>query len=145
MDFTREELRILLQALYRFRGDVSGASQSEQNKYALVEGVIGKIEEESGPFAAERTRFDREMEENLSVLGRGGAWPKRAELDNGGATSKVEGKARAAEPRPKAKKPSSGASRAKASTPTKGKSAAAKGGKSSPSAGSAKGARASKR
>jgi len=96
MEFTREEERILLQALYRFRGDVSGASQSEQNKYAMVEEVIAKIEKKSGPLAAERTRFDREMEESLSVLARGGAWPPAAgELDRGTPSPKVESKPRA--------------------------------------------------
>jgi hypothetical protein len=96
MDFSKEEQRILLQALYRFRGDVSGASQSEQNKYALVEHVIAKIEDESGPLTVERTRFDREMEENLSVLARGGDWPARGELDKEAAPPKVESRTGAA-------------------------------------------------
>jgi hypothetical protein len=96
MVFTKEEQRILLQALYRFRGEVSGASQSEQNKYAMVEEVIAKIEDESGPLTAERTRFDREMEENLSVLARGGDWPARGELDKAAAAPKVESRAGAA-------------------------------------------------
>ena len=47
MDFSDKELRVLLQALYRFRGEVSGASQSEQNKLTLVASVIDKIEDES--------------------------------------------------------------------------------------------------
>ncbi len=90
MTFTKEEQKVLLQALYRFRGDVSGASQSEQNKYALVEAVIEKIEREAGPLSPERTRFDREMEENLSVLARGGDWPPRGEFDKPKSTAKVE-------------------------------------------------------
>jgi hypothetical protein len=138
MDFSKEEQRILLQALYRFRGDVSGASQSEQNKYALVEGVIGKIEEESGPLTAERTRFDREMEENLSVLSRGGEWPRKGGLDKEGASPKVE--SRAGKPAAKsAKKPAP----AKKAAPA-AKSGAAKSAKRSgaPKAGGAAGARA---
>lgn len=95
MDFTKEEQKILLQALYRFRGDVSGASQSEQNKYALVEAVIGKIEREAGPLSPERTRFDREMEENLSVLARGGEWPPRREFDKQESPPKVKPKGNA--------------------------------------------------
>jgi len=95
MEFTREEEKILLQALYRFRGDVSGASQSEQNKYAMVERVIGKIERDAGPLSAERTQFDREMEESLSVLARGGAWPPATgELDKGSSPPKVEARPR---------------------------------------------------
>ena len=49
MDFNDKELRVLLQALYRYRGEVSGASQSEQNKFTLVASVIDKIEDEGGP------------------------------------------------------------------------------------------------
>jgi hypothetical protein len=96
MVFTKEEQRILLQALYRFRGEVSGASQSEQNKYAMVEEVISKIEDESGPLTVERTRFDREMEENLSVLARGGGRTARGALDKEAAAPKVESRTRAA-------------------------------------------------
>lgn len=136
MDFTKEEQRILLQALYRFRGDVSGASQSEQNKYALVESVIARIEEESGPLTAERTRFDREMEENLSVLARGGAWPSKAALDKEAAAPKVESRAVAAKA---ARKPASGKKAAPASRTGAAKSAGKKG---SPKAGASKGARA---
>lgn len=75
MDFSDKELKVVLQALYRFRGEVSGFSQTEQNKLGLVEGIIGKIEDKVGPVTAEKTRFDREMEESLAVLktGRAGA------------------------------------------------------------------------
>lgn len=98
MDFSDKEMKVLLQALYRFRGEVSGASQSEQNKYGVVSSVIDKIEAKVGPVRAERTRFDEEMEENLAVLatGRAGASRERArasaepELDNGGASPKVK-------------------------------------------------------
>jgi hypothetical protein len=134
MDFTREEQKILLQALYRFRGDVSGASQSEQNKYALVEGVISKIEDESGPLKAERTRFDREMEENLSVLGRGGGRPRKADLDNGAAPPKVESGTRAR------KRAGASAKAAKAAPARKGGSAKGARRAGAPKAGGAKGA-----
>jgi hypothetical protein len=94
MDFSDKELKVLLQALYRFRGEVSGASQSEQNKAVVVASVIDKIEAKVGPIKAERTRFDREMEESLSVLetGRMGAAKarKQAELDKAGAAPKVK-------------------------------------------------------
>jgi hypothetical protein len=138
MDFTKEEQRILLQALYRFRGDVSGASQSEQNKYALVESVIARIEEESGPLTAERTRFDREMEENLSVLARGGEWPSKAALDKEAAAPKVESRAGAGAARA-AKKPVKGKKAAPAARTGAAKPASKKG---APKAGAAKGARA---
>jgi len=105
MNFTKEEQRILLQALYPFRGEVSGASQSEQNKYAMVELVISKIEDESGPLTVEKTRFDREMEENLSVLARGGGWPARGELDKEAAPPKVESRTKAAGGKAAAKAP----------------------------------------
>ena len=92
MDLSDRELKILLQALYRFRGEVSGASQSEQNKLGLVTSIIDKIEGKVGPVKAERTRFDEEMERNLSVLttGRAGAAKKTAELDKSDATPKVK-------------------------------------------------------
>jgi hypothetical protein len=71
MDFSDKELKVLLQSLYRFRGEVSGASQSEQNKLGLVATVIDKIEAKVGPLTAERTRFDREMDESLAILKTG--------------------------------------------------------------------------
>jgi hypothetical protein len=71
MDFSGQELKVLLQALYRFRGEVSGASQSEQNQLELVNSVIGKIEGKAGPLTAERSSFDREMAQSLSVLATG--------------------------------------------------------------------------
>jgi hypothetical protein len=138
MDFTKEEQRILLQALYRFRGDVSGASQSEQNKYALVESVIARIEEESGPLTAERTRFDREMEENLSVLARGGEWPSKAALDKEAAAPKVESRAGARAARA-VKKPASGKKAAPAARTGAAKPARRE---TAPKAGDSKGARA---
>ena len=99
MEFSDKELKVLLQALYRFRGEVSGASQSEQNKLGLVSSVIDKIEEKAGgPVKASRTRFDREMEESLAVLatGRAGASKEkaqanaRADLDKAAAAPKVK-------------------------------------------------------
>jgi hypothetical protein len=94
MDFSDKELKVLLQALYRFRGEVSGASQSEQNKLGLVSSVIDKIEVKVGPIKAERTRFDREMDESLAVLstGRAGAAKAKAkaELDNTDSAPKVK-------------------------------------------------------
>jgi hypothetical protein len=99
MDFSDKELKVLLQALYRFRGEVSGASQSEQNKLGLVSSVIDKIEEKAGgPVKASRTRFDREMEESLAVLatGRAGASKEKAQanakadLDKAAAAPKVK-------------------------------------------------------
>ncbi|NOY08816.1 MAG: hypothetical protein GXP33_08230 [Spirochaetes bacterium] len=71
MDFTEKELKILLQSLTRYRGEVAGATQAERNRLESVEKVIGKIEGEIGPLKAERTPFDREMEESLSVLKKG--------------------------------------------------------------------------
>jgi hypothetical protein len=101
MDFSDKELKVLLQALYRFRGEVSGASQSEQNKFGLVASVIDKIETKVGPLTAERTRFDREMDESLAVLKTGKmgvakAAKAKSELDNAGDLPKV--KRGAAEP-----------------------------------------------
>ena len=99
MDFNDKELKVLLQALYRFRGEVSGASQSEQNKLGLVSSVIDKIEVKvGGPVKAPQTRFDREMEENLAVLatGRTGATKAKAQanaeadLDKAAAAPKVK-------------------------------------------------------
>ena len=107
MDFSDKELRVLLQALYRFRGEVAGASQSEQNKFGLVASVIDKIESKVGPLTAERTRFDREMEESLSVLKTGKMGLSKTtkavpELDKVGDAPKVKGDA--ASGWPKAKK-----------------------------------------
>jgi hypothetical protein len=95
MDFSDKELRVLLQALYRFRGEVSGGSQSEQNKLTLVASVIDKIETKVGPLTSERTRFDREMEESLSVLktgkmGLAKAAKAKPELDKEVAAPKVK-------------------------------------------------------
>jgi hypothetical protein len=88
MDFSDKEMKVLLQALYRYRGEVSGASQSEQNRYGIVLSIIDKIEGEVGPATAERTRFDEEMARSLSVLstGRTGS----GELDKGKASPKVK-------------------------------------------------------
>ncbi len=71
MEFTEKELKILLQSLARYRGEVAGATQAERNRLESVEKVIGKIEGEIGPLKAERTPFDRKMEESLSVLKTG--------------------------------------------------------------------------
>jgi hypothetical protein len=107
MDFSDKELKVLLQALYRFRGEVSGASQSEQNKLGLVSSVIDKIEVKAGgPVKAPQTRFDREMEENLAVLstGRTGATKAKAQanakadLDKAAAAPKVKKAASKAAP-----------------------------------------------
>jgi hypothetical protein len=92
MDFSDKEMKVLLQALYRFRGEVSGASQSEQNKLGLVSSVIDKIEERVGPVKAEYTHFDEEMARSLAVLSTGKASPRKAgaEFDKGGPTPKVK-------------------------------------------------------
>jgi len=92
MDFSDKELKVLLQALYRFRGEVSGASQSEQNKLGLVSSVIDKIEEKTGPARAEHTQFDEEMAKSLSVLatGRTSGSKARAALDKGDSSLKVK-------------------------------------------------------
>jgi hypothetical protein len=114
MDFNDKELKVLLQALYRFRGEVSGASQSEQNKLGLVTSIIDKIEGKVGPTRAEHTRFDEEMARSLSVLMTGRAsspGPKGGELDNEGASPKVK------------KGSSSRAASAKATTAGKGEKA----------------------
>jgi hypothetical protein len=123
MDFSDKELKVLLQALYRFRGEVSGASQSEQNKSATVASVIDKIEATVGPLRAEKTGFDREMEESLSVLKTGRMGVSKAnkaegKLDNSVGAPKVKagaaaGKAKGAVEPPKAKK-ASGPSKASA-------------------------------
>jgi hypothetical protein len=110
MDFSDKELKILLQALYRFRGEVSGASQSEQNKFGLVASVIDKIETKVGPLRAERTGFDREMDESLSVLmtGRAGAAKAakaKAELDKKADAPKVKVSAAAGKAKKAAKAP----------------------------------------
>jgi hypothetical protein len=94
MDFSDKELKVLLQALYRFRGEVSGATQAEQNKFGSVQTVIGKIEAEVGPLRPERTRFDLDMEESLSVLKTGHA----------GVGAAARGKAKSAEAPEAAKK-----------------------------------------
>jgi hypothetical protein len=119
MDFSDKELRILLQALYRFRGEVSGASQSEQNQLGVVNSVIGKVEERVGPIKAERTGFDREMEENLSVMQTGKMGVAKAKnaqkLDSAAESPKVKKGSPAkaqAKPTAKAKKISGIASKA---------------------------------
>lgn len=71
MDLNKNELKLLLKALYKFRSEVSGATQAEQNKLKSVESVIKKIEKEAGPIKREKTSFDREMEKNLSVTKKG--------------------------------------------------------------------------
>lgn len=92
MDFSDKELKVLLQALYRFRGEVSGASQSEQNKLELVSSIVDKIEGKVGPVKAEHTSFDEEMARSLAVLstGRTGSAGKAAALDKGEAPPKVK-------------------------------------------------------
>ena len=125
MDFSDKELKVLLQALYRFRGEVSGASQSEQNKSAIVVSVIDKIESKVGPLKAERTGFDREMDESLSVLktGRMGLSKNvksKGELDKQDGAPKVKAGALAAKAKkaapikaaPKKAKKASGPSKA---------------------------------
>jgi hypothetical protein len=128
MDFSDKELRVLLQALYRYRGEVSGASQSEQNKFTLVASVIGKIETKVGPLTAERTGFDREMDESLSVLttGRMGvAKTAKAtgELDKAANAPKVNRSVAAEAPKGKAPKAAKGkvADKAKPAAGLKGK------------------------
>ena len=130
MDFSDKELTVLLQALYRFRGEVSGASQSDQSKLGLVTSVIDKIEVKvGGPVKPPLTRFDREMEENLSVLttGRTGATRAKAQanaqadLDKADAASKVKNaslKAKA-DKKPAVKSTRSSTAKAKASGPKK--------------------------
>jgi hypothetical protein len=71
MDFQKKELKMLLQALYHYRGKVSGATQSERHKLETVQGIISKIEEDIGPLTPELTPFDKQMEEALSILKKG--------------------------------------------------------------------------
>jgi hypothetical protein len=119
MDFSDKELKILLQALYRFRGEVSGASQSEQSKFALVVSVIDKIESKVGPLTAERTRFDREMDESLAILktgkmGLAKAAKSKGELDKAGDAAKVKkgaAKAKSSATEPPRTKKASGVSK----------------------------------
>ncbi len=132
MDFSDKEMRVLLQALYRFRGEVSGASQSEQNKFALVAAVIGKIEDKVGPLKPERTGFDREMDESLAILttgrmGQAKSAKASAELDNAGGAPKVKTGAStgAAKAKPAAKpalaKPKAASAKSKAKPAAKAK------------------------
>jgi hypothetical protein len=115
MDFSGQELKVLLQALYRFRGEVSGASQSEQNQLELVNSVIGKIEGKAGPLTAERSSFDREMAESLSVLATGrigaakaaagkSAPPAKTAATKAAATQKATAPKKTATPNKAAKK-----------------------------------------
>jgi hypothetical protein len=109
MDFSDRELKVVLQALYRLRGEVSGVTQTEQNKRSTVEAVIGRIEGKVGPLSSEKTNFDREMEESLSVLKTGHARVKKARTEETEepAAKKTAAKAKApAEKKtaPKAKK-----------------------------------------
>ena len=128
MDFSDKELKVLLQSLYRLRGEVSGASQSEQNRLELVVSVIDKIESKVGPIKSERTRVDRDMDESLSVLktgkmGLAKSTKEKSELDNEGATPKViNGASNVSKSAAttKAKKPASASTKAeKASGPAK--------------------------
>lgn len=142
MDFSDKEMRVLLQALYRYRGEVSGASQSEQNKSALVASVIEKIEAKAGPLTAERTRFDREMDESLAILktgkmGSAKAAKEAGELDKAGAAPKVKGRAAKAAPTsapkanakaPSARAPSTKAKKAAPGAVARGKAAPSKAG-----------------
>jgi hypothetical protein len=109
MDFSDKELKVLLQALYRFRGEVSGGSQSEQNKLGLVSSIIDKIEVKTGPARAEHTLFDEEMAKSLSVLATGRTSSSKAgsELDKGDSSPKVKkaSPARAASAKSPAKSP----------------------------------------
>lgn len=109
MDFSDKELKVLLQSLYRFRGEVSGASQSEQNKLGLVATVIDKIEAKVGPLTAERTRFDREMDESLAILktgkmGAAKAAKAKAQAETDAANAASAAKSGAAKAKPKAAK-----------------------------------------
>lgn len=72
MEFAAKELKVLLQALYKQRGYVSGASQAERNTLGTVQKIIDKIEKEIGPLKPAKTVFDREMEKGLSALKRVG-------------------------------------------------------------------------
>lgn len=106
----------------------------------MVERVIGKIEREAGPLSAERTKFDREMEESLSVLSRGGAWPPAAgELDKAPSPPKVESRARA--PSGKAAIPRRAPAKAKAKAGAKAPAAKKAKKAGAPKSGGAGGAR----
>jgi hypothetical protein len=72
MEFSDRELKTMLQSLYRFRGEVSGPSQSERNKLDAVEDIIAKIEGKVGVLKSEKTAFDREIAEHLSVITKDG-------------------------------------------------------------------------
>lgn len=135
MDFSDTEMKVLLQALYRYRGEVSGASQSEQNKSALVGSVIEKIEAKAGKLTAERTRFDREMDESLAILKTGKMGSAKSakeedELDKAGAAPKVKGSAvkAASASKAKAKAPSAKAKKAAPGAVARGKAAPSKAG-----------------
>jgi hypothetical protein len=68
MDLADKELKVVLASLYRYRGEVSGASQEERNKLESVEALIAKIEAKVGTLKAPPTAFDREMGESLKSI-----------------------------------------------------------------------------
>ncbi len=71
MEFTEKELKIVLQAVNRYLGEISGATQAERNRMEAVKKIKDKIEGEIGPLKPELTPFDKKMEESLSVLKTG--------------------------------------------------------------------------
>jgi hypothetical protein len=105
MDLSQRELKLVLSSLYRFRGEVSGVSQSERNKLANVEKLIDKIEAETGPMKISVTSFDREIEKGLASTGLARkekpAAPKARAKPAGAAAKKAVAASKAA-PRKKA-------------------------------------------
>ncbi len=71
MELSEKELKIVLQSLKSYLGEVAGATQAQKNKMEAVQKIIDKIEGEIGPLKPEITPFDKKMEESLSVLKKG--------------------------------------------------------------------------
>ncbi len=71
MELSEKELKIVLQSLKNYLGEVAGATQAQRNKMEAVQKIIDKIEGEIGPLKPELTPFDKKMEESLSVLKKG--------------------------------------------------------------------------
>lgn len=71
MTFNNKELKTILKSLYKGRGEISGGSQSSQLKINEFNKIINRIEDEIGPYQAEKTEFDKQMEKSLNVLKTG--------------------------------------------------------------------------
>ena len=77
MTFNNKELKTILRSLYKGRGEISGGSQSSQLRINEFNELINKIEGEIGPYQAEKTEFDKQMEQSLNILKTGTVSKKR--------------------------------------------------------------------